>query len=74
MQIAELVHKVGKGIVNFLILGGFFQVIFYNFFVCPGLGQRRRRKEVEKDKEARIFFSLFSSSASTSVTPSPQKK
>ena len=74
MQIAELVHKVGKGIVNFLILGGFFQVIFYNFFVCPGLGQRRRRKEVEKDKEARSFFSLFSSSASTSVTPSPQKK
>ena len=56
MQIAELVHKVGKGIVNFLILGGFFQVIFYNFFVCPGLGQRRRRKEVEKDKEARSFF------------------
>jgi hypothetical protein len=31
-------------------------VIFYNFFVCPGLGQRRRRKEVEKDKEARSFF------------------
>ena len=58
MQIAELVHKVGKGIVNFLIFGGFFQVIFYNFFVCPGFGQRRRRKEVEKekDKEARIFF------------------
>ena len=31
-------------------------MIFYNFFVCPGLGQRRRRKEVEKDKEARRFF------------------
>ena len=72
MQIAELVHKVGKGIVNFLIFGGFFPVIFYNFFVCPGLGQRRRRKEVEKDKEAGSFF--LSSSTSTSVTPSPQKK
>ena len=34
-------------------------MIFYNFFVCPGLGQRRRRKEVEKDKEARSFFSLL---------------
>ena len=44
-------------------------MIFYNFFVCPARSTQRG-KEVKKKKEIkRLAFS-----ASTSVTPSPQRK